>query len=122
MISLNAFRITLLGLWVTSWIGMSGIVLGAERLRQDQAIGHTEQLDALATLSPLWLTPLTCLAAFWFPQSQRTEAQDEPVGAAKVFVGIAFTMPYLVIVLYLVFNVVTARYPTAGELPAGESL
>jgi len=123
MNNLNGFRGLLLSIWLASWILMCAIVLAAETIRHDQAIELNDRIEALMMLSPIWLTPLACFGAFWFPEDERHAARVAKLPPGRAAAALALTLPFLLLILVLTWSVVTTKFsvPSIVDLPSGDS-
>lgn len=123
--TLTALRLKVAGLWCVFWILTSIATILAPVLRKDGAIGFEQVTDALGQISGIWLPPLSCFAAFWFPTAEREAGKKKKVDSERVFGALALTMIFMVLVLILLLlPLYFIQYaPNArGDLDRGHSL
>lgn len=123
--TLTGLRIRIAGLWAIFWIITCMCVVLAPILRSDNQIGFEQVTGVLGQISGVWLPPLSCFAAFWFPTAERTAASKKHVSAERIFGAIILTTIFmlLVLVLLLVPLYFIKYVPNAvGDLDKGQSL
>jgi hypothetical protein len=92
--------IYIFGLWISFWIITTVILVLSPWVRTD--IARTDILPAIFSVTGIWIPPLTCLAAFWFPQNEQRVAKLKEVTSDRVYAAIGITAVYLIFVLVLI--------------------
>lgn len=93
-------RMTILSLWIAFWIISTIALILSPWMRED--IARTEILPAIFSISGIWIPPLTCLAAFWFPQEEQKVAKLVSATRERIYAAIGLTVSYLTFVLVLI--------------------
>ena len=116
-------RMVIFGMWMLFWIVSTTLVFLSPWLRPDKAIDPGELGSVLLTLTGIWLPPLSCLASFWFPQSEMKRAQEVQVEKERVWAALLLTGVYLAFVMFLIaWPTYIIDYNTGSvELPEGSS-
>jgi hypothetical protein len=99
--NLTTLRLSLATLWIGFWILSSFAVILAPHLRGDQAVGSEQVIGVLIQISVIWLPPLSCFGAFWFPKSERRRSNPLRATRETVIGAMAVTTGYMVIVCWL---------------------
>jgi len=123
--TVTGLRITIASLWAAFWIVTCICVVLAPVLRVDHQIGFEQVTGVLGQISGIWLPPLSCFAAFWFPAGEREAGSRKRVTSERVFGAIALTSIFMLLVLVLLaMPLYFIKYvPNAvGDLDKGQSL
>lgn len=123
--TLTGLRLRVAGLWVFFW-GITCIcIILAPVLRSDEAIGFEQVTGVIGQISGIWLPPLSCFAAFWFPTAERADSSKRKVNSEQIYGAIVLTLMFMVLSLaLLVIPLYFLKYePNAyGDLDKGQSL
>lgn len=95
-------RVNIFILWVCFWVISTGVVLIAPFIRID--VERVDILPAIFSISGVWIPPLSCLAAFWFPQEEQTKARAILVSKERTWAALGITFTYLGFVLLLIVH------------------
>jgi hypothetical protein len=123
--TLTGLRLRIAGLWCLFWVITSVCVMLAPVLRKDGAIGFEQVTGVLGQISGIWLPPLSCFAAFWFPAAEREANSKRYVGSERVFGAFTLTTIFMLLVLVLLLLPLyfIPYVPNAtGDLDKGQSL
>ncbi len=123
--SLLRLRLILFVLWVGFWVISSLGVILTPTLRNDNAIGSEQFVGILLQITGIWLPPLSCFAAFWFPKSERRTSSHIAVDAEKMVGALGLTIGYLVVVSALLLSLLLGgkfQMDNQGNLLPGQSL
>lgn len=93
-------RLSVFGLWVTFWIVSTVVMFVSPWLRHD--IERADILPAVFAIAAIWIPPLSCLAAFWFPRETQAKAGRTRASKDKIAGALAITATYLLFVLGLI--------------------
>jgi hypothetical protein len=121
----STLRMVIFGLWV----GFAGIltlavcIAPAVRSGPPPVLDSGETLTALRSVSGIWLPAVSCLAAFWFPKSERRQSVARVVPTERLIGALVLTAGYL---LYALLHVSWVTYVVdysnvAAVSPAGTS-
>lgn len=123
--TLTGLRLRIAGLWAIFW-GITCIcVILAPILRTDEAIGYEQVTGVIGQISGVWLPPLSCFAAFWFPTAEREASSNRKVNSEQKFGAIVLTVMFMLLALVLLMiPLYFVKYePNAyGDLDKGLSL
>ena len=125
MKNLASARLLIFSLWIGFWFLSAGALLFAPRLRP--AIGYDQVFPALGSISSVWLPVVSCLAGFWFPRRQRTNARRARGSRERILGAVVLTLVYLTFVFILIcwsayfVDYTGPEFTTLGELPKGLS-
>jgi hypothetical protein len=123
--TLTGLRVRIAGLWAFFWVITCMCVVLAPVLRSDNEIGFEQVTGVLGQISGVWLPPLSCFAAFWFPTAEREAGKKQYVGSERIFGAIMLTTIFMLLVLVLLLlPLYLIKYvPNAvGDLDKGQSL
>jgi hypothetical protein len=123
--TLTGLRVRIAGLWAIFWVITCICVVLAPVLRSDNEIGFEQVTGVLGQISGVWLPPLSCFTAFWFPTAEREAGSKKRVSPERVFGAIMLTTIFMLLVLVLLLiPLYFIKYvPNAvGDLDKGQSL
>lgn len=112
-------RMSIFGMWATFWGISTLVMIFAPWIRDD--IEKADIIPSIYSISVIWIPPLSCLVAFWFPQSEQKRAKLIRPSKDKVYGAFGITTIYLLFVLGLIVYstfVIQANTETAdpGEI------
>src|SRR5260370_26828633 len=114
-------RTTVFGLWVAFWIVSTALMLVSPWVRHD--IERADIVPAVSSISAIWVPPLSCLAAFWFPQDIQARARRVRATRDKIFGALGITTTYLLFVLGLIiYSTFFVHANTEAENPGNITL
>lgn len=99
--TLARLRRRIASLWCGFWILTSICVILSPILRRDEAVGYEDVLGILGQISGIWLPPLSCFVAFWFPAAERKSSRKRHVDSERVFGALALTLIFMILVFVL---------------------
>jgi hypothetical protein len=114
-------RITIFSLWIVFWILSSILLLVAPKIQKE--IDANDILPAIGSVASIWLPILSCFAAFWFNQNERSKAKTTELTGEQVFGALALSCGYLFFVFIVIWwatygvNYGAPIYRTTGSLP-----
>jgi hypothetical protein len=124
-VTLTGLRVRIAGLWAIFWVITCTCVVLAPVLRADKAIGFEQVTGVLGQISGIWLPPLSCFSAFWFPAAERKAGSKKHVNSERILGAMMLTTIFMVLVLVLLLlPLYFIKYePNAvGDLDKGQSL
>lgn len=108
-------------MWVGFWCISTLIMVLSPLIRED--IERADILPSLLSISVIWVPPLSCLAAFWFPQAEQKRAKSIKPSRDKVYAAFGITAIYLLFVLGLiVYSTFVIQSNTASADPGDMTL
>jgi hypothetical protein len=95
-------RITLLSLWSASFLICIAGLVALPRWRS--AIGAEQVIDAIKSVTAIWLPVLTCLTTFWFGGHETRQRGQNLIVAAEQWVpAISITAMYVILITVMIF-------------------
>jgi hypothetical protein len=112
---------SIFGMWAAFWGISTLIMILSPWIRED--IERADILPSLYSISVIWIPPLSCLAAFWFPQAEQERAKSIRPSKDKIYGAFGITTIYLLFVLSLiVYSTFVIQSNTATANPGDITL
>ena len=110
--TLAALRLRLFLMWLAFWVAAVLCVLLAPVLRRDHFIGFESVTDLVMQLTGIWLPPLSCFVAYWFPKGPRKAAEAMVAEEGQIIGGVCLTIVYMAgIIVLLIVSLYLVNYP-----------
>jgi hypothetical protein len=104
---------SIFGMWAAFWGVSTLIMILSPWIRED--IERADILPSLLGISTIWIPPLSCLAAFWFPQAEQEKAKSIRPSKDKIYGAFGITTIYLLFVLGLIVYSTFVVQSTTGS-------
>jgi hypothetical protein len=123
--TLAQLRLRLAGLWCGFWLVSCLTVIAAPLLRRDGKIGPEQIMGVLTQISGIWLPPLSCFVAFWFPAGERKISRRIKPTPEQIICSLVPTVVYqgiIFILLLIPLFFVDFQADARGDIARGQSL